>query len=149
MKNEKINVINSTDNWPLPEKEIIDIMMFTVDILGIEGEIDLLLTDDKLMREYNKKYRSIDSSTDVLSFSVPESEFVLPEEKFFGNIVISWEQLSNDTKEFGVDIGEMMARLIIHAVLHLSGYDHLEAHEKMLMQKEEARLLSLYKLHQL
>ncbi len=149
MKSEKINVINSTDNWPLPKRKIIDIMMFAADILEIEEEIDLLLTDDKLMREYNKKYRSIDSSTDVLSFSAPEDEFVLPEEKIFGNIVISWEQLTDDAKEIGVDVGEMMARLIIHAVLHLSGYDHLEIHEKILMQKEETRLLSLYKLHQL
>lgn len=149
MKSEKINVINSTGNWPLPERKIIDIMMFVVGILGIEGETDLLLTDDKLMRKYNKKYRSIDSSTDVLSFSVPEDDFVLSEEKIFGNIVISWEQLTNDAEEIGVNIDEMMARLIIHALLHLSGYDHLEVHEKMLMQKEEARLLSLYKLHQL
>ncbi|NOZ83434.1 MAG: rRNA maturation RNase YbeY [Epsilonproteobacteria bacterium] len=148
MKSEKINVINSTDNWPLPERRIIDIMIFAVGTLGIEGEIDLLLTDDKLMKKYNKKYRSIDNSTDVLSFSVPENEFVLPEEKIFGNIMISWEQLAGDAKEIGVDADEMMARLIIHAVLHLSGYDHLEAHERMLMQKEEAKLLSLYKLHQ-
>jgi len=144
-KSKKINIINSLDSWFVPKKKIVDIMRFVADVLKIDGELDLLLTDDKTIRKYNKRYRSIDRATDVLSFSVSDNVFVLPEEKVFGNIIISWEQLKLDTREFEVDIDEMMARLIIHSVLHLSGYDHIEEKQRKEMQKEETRLLNLYK----
>jgi len=93
-KSKKINIINSLDSWFVPKKKIVDIMRFVADVLKIDGELDLLLTDDKTIRKYNKRYRSIDRATDVLSFSVSDNVFVLPEEKVFGNIIISWEQLN-------------------------------------------------------
>lgn len=141
----QIGIINSVESWPVKEHAITDMMRFVMTDLGINGEIDLFLTDNTTIRVYNKKYRSIDKSTDVLSFSMTEGEPVPSSTESFGNIIISWDELIKDAEEISVNLNDMMVKLIIHSVLHLSGYDHIKEIDRNKMQNEEKRLIELFK----
>jgi len=142
-QNIQIGIINSVESWPVKEHTIADMMRFVMTDLGINGGIDLFLTDNATIRVYNKKYRSIDEPTDVLSFSMTEGEH-MPSTESFDNIIISWDELIKDAEEISVNLNDMMATLIIHSVLHLSGYDHINEIDRNKMQNEEKRLIELF-----
>lgn len=81
-------------------------------------EVSVLLTGNGRIRELNAAYRKIDRPTDVLSFPM-EDPYML------GDIVISVEKARTQAGEFGVSLDEEMARLLVHGLLHLLGYDHV------------------------
>lgn len=95
---------------------------------------------DRRMRELNKFFRGIDSTTDVLSFPHETDEFEAvysrkmiaagdgPAEagsqNFLGDIVISVEQAARQAEENGLTLENEIKQLMLHGVLHLCGYDH-------------------------
>jgi len=112
--------------------------------------VNVLITDDKGIREYNREYRDVDKTTDVLSF--PMQTFLnsgwdgLREPEFdedtgeipLGDIVISLESVKKQAVEYGNSIEYETAYLIIHSALHLLGYDHdNEINEKAMHNKNK------------
>lgn len=93
-------------------------------------EVSVTFTDNKGIRELNRKFRNIDRPTDVLSFPLfdytgeseepPVDEFV----GMLGDIVISLEQAKKQAEEFGHSFEREAAFLTVHSMLHLLGYDH-------------------------
>ncbi|HHU23314.1 MAG TPA: rRNA maturation RNase YbeY [Clostridiales bacterium] len=112
-------------------------------------EINVLLTDNEGIREFNRRYRNVDSPTDVLSF--PFNEFLPgkfdPEGAerdldtgyiLLGDIVLSLEKARCQGEEFGHGPDREIAYLTAHSVLHLLGYDHTdEGEQKRLMRSRE------------
>ncbi|MFQ5737256.1 MAG: rRNA maturation RNase YbeY [Thermodesulfobacteriota bacterium] len=81
-------------------------------------EVSVLLTGNARIRELNARYRKIDRPTDVLSFPMDDPYML-------GDIVISLEKAASQASEFSVTLDEEMGRLVVHGVLHLLGYDHV------------------------
>ena len=124
-----------------------------------EAEVNLLLTDDEMIREMNKEHRQIDRSTDVLSFPMlPFSraegigmeqleelnDCFHPEtgELMLGDIVISVEHAVAQANEFGHTFEREMGYLTVHSMLHLLGYDHVNGGlEKTIMREKEEEAL--------
>jgi probable rRNA maturation factor len=127
-------------------------------------ELSILLTDNDGIQELNKRYLKKDKPTDVLSFLMygkdgkwgvggsrwkkvsphPTSYTLHP--IILGDIVISIETAKTQAKEDGVDLYEEIARLLIHGILHLFGFDHEKSSkEAQRMKKEEERLLKIAK----
>ena len=118
-------------------------------------EVDVLLTDDDGIHEINREMRNVDRPTDVLSF--PEFEFhpeELPGEEDadpgtglvpLGDMVISMERVAVQAKEYGHSNRRELAYLVVHSVLHLLGYDHLDEgpQKKQMRAREEAILAEL------
>ena len=92
-------------------------------------EISILFCDDKMIQELNKRYRQIDSATDVLSFENGD-EYEDVEGKWInqGDVVISLETLPKNASYFETDVNSELKRLILHGLLHLNGMDHGEEH---------------------
>lgn len=105
-------------------------------------EVSLLLLDEGRIREYNKKYRGTDSATDVISFS-SELAF-LPT---YGDIVIDLSVAENQRGENSLNYE--VAVLFIHGLLHLLGYDHLSAKDKIIMTNKEKEYIDLIKKEKL
>ncbi|MEJ5284623.1 MAG: rRNA maturation RNase YbeY [Brevinematia bacterium] len=96
-----------------------------------EYDLSILLTNDELIAEYNKTYRGKSKPTDVLSFSfieAKEEDFPI-DIKELGDIIISIETMKKQAKEFETTEEEELARLTIHGVLHLLGFDHEKSEE--------------------
>lgn len=125
-----------------------------------EAQVNLLLTDNEGIRQYNQEYRQIDRATDVLSFPMidfeTEGDFSVVEkecadcfepesgELMLGDIVISVEKVKEQAAEFGHSEKREFAFLVTHSLLHLCGYDHMEPDEaKVMEQKQEVILSSL------
>lgn len=111
------------------------------------AEISLVFMDDQGIQELNKTYRDKDVPTDVLSFALletSEDELVIAEEEeelLLGDIIISLETALKQAEEYGHSIEREIAYLMVHGLLHLLGYDHMNDEEQVVMRKREEELL--------
>ena len=94
----------------------------TQDMLKALGSSDSSVTiafvSDSRIRNLNRQFRGINKPTDVLSFPSDSDKGEL------GDIAISVETAARQAKENGLTLNEEIAQLILHGLLHLSGYDH-------------------------
>ena len=107
-----------------------------------------MLTDDIEIQSLNKKFRAKDRPTDVLSFSMTENldgEVNLIEPVALGDVVISLETAQKQAKNLGVSLADEVFRLLIHGILHLLGYDHVDVSDQQveLMERKEQQLFEL------
>ena len=77
----------------------------------------IAFVSDKAIRRLNREFRGVDKATDVLSFPADETDNL-------GDIAISVDTAARQAKENGLAFDEEVAQLILHGLLHLSGYDH-------------------------
>lgn len=145
---------------PFDAREVAEkVFTFTMDYLGCpyEAEVNLLLTDDETIHQINKEQRDIDRATDVLSFPmadyVTEGDFAFLEEEgadcfhpetgelLLGDIVISGDKVLQQAESYGHSPLREYAFLIVHSLLHLVGYDHMEEQEAKRMEKKQADVL--------
>lgn len=125
-----------------------------------ECEVDILITDSEEVQEYNKEYRDIDKTTDVLSFPNLEweapSDFdnlnvedlemsVNPETELtiLGEICLNKDRIISQAKEYGHSLKREYAFLIAHSMLHLLGYDHMEEDEAKVMEEKQDKYLEM------
>ena len=142
-----------------PTEELIDKIKATIDFaLKEEGvkipyQISLLFVDNEEIREINKENRNIDKVTDVLSFPMLDYEeekvfkdmylnyefdetFKDGDELVLGDIVLSLERALEQSIEYNHSFEREASYLVVHSVLHLLGYDHMEEDEKKIMRSE-------------
>jgi len=122
--------------------------------LGFEScSVSYLLSDDEYIRELNLKYRKIDRATDVLSFplyhfyrgELMEPVLVQDEKISLGDVVISIETLKRRTGARERDFARYLLQVVIHAILHLIGYDHMAPVERREMRRRERDLYKRYR----
>jgi probable rRNA maturation factor len=77
----------------------------------------IAFVSDKSIRKLNQQFRNLDKATDVLSFPADEDANL-------GDIAISVDTAAAQAKENGLTFEDEIAQLILHGLLHLSGYDH-------------------------
>ena len=125
-------------------------------------EVNILLTDNEGIREYNRQMRDIDSSTDVLSFpnldfvkpsafqieDGTEADYINPETGYiiFGDIILSVDKIISQAGEYGHSQKREYAFLIAHSMYHLCGYDHMTEEESDLMESRQEHILSLLQI---
>lgn len=105
-----------------------------------ESELSLVLSNDMRLRELNRQYLDIDSPTDVLSFPAEETD---PESSapYLGDVIISYQRASAQAQAAGHSLKDELALLVVHGVLHLLGYDHVEPDEKQAMWAVQSEIL--------
>jgi len=96
-------------------------------------ELSLVLTNDSRIQELNAQWRSIDAPTDVLSFPLEEGPIL-------GDVVISVETAQRRENLPHWLLQDELMFLLIHGVLHLLGYDHIEATDRKEMEQTEQAL---------
>jgi probable rRNA maturation factor len=84
-----------------------------------DASATIAFVSDKRIRELNRQFRDVDKPTDVLSFPAGG-----PDASELGDIAISVETAAAQAKESGLSFDDEIAQLILHGLLHLSGYDH-------------------------
>ncbi|MGN1191123.1 MAG: rRNA maturation RNase YbeY [Dorea sp.] len=136
-------------------KEVIETAL---DYVGCpyEAEVNLLLTQNPQIHEMNLEFRGIDRATDVLSFPMIDypkpgkfdfleecEDCFNPEsgELILGDIVISKDKVLEQAEEFGHSVRREYAFLIAHSVLHLTGYDHMEEEERLVMEQKQREIM--------
>jgi rRNA maturation RNase YbeY len=135
------------------------------------AELSLVLVSDRRMRALNRRYRKKDRPTDVLAFPIQRASLTLtlslqgrgkkivPRPRFggegagegekppmlLGDVVISMETAKRQASEFGHSLRDEVARLLVHGVLHLLGYDHerSERDASVMARRERAILRTI------
>jgi len=93
--------------------------------IGKEGlDAAIAFVSDRQIKILNKRFRGLDSATDVLSFPAGEDEFTATPQLSLGDVAISVERAENQAGENGLAFEKEIAQLILHGLLHLCGYDH-------------------------
>lgn len=128
-------------------------------------EVSITFADEDSIREINKEFRDIVKSTDVLSFPMIEYDpdysrisdrkeemydfvndnidIINPDsdEIILGDIVLCIPILLNQAKEYNHSILREYAFLIVHSMLHLLGFDHIEEDERIIMENKQKEIL--------
>ena len=110
----KANIFNETD-YNINLNYYKYFLSNALKVAKIKGEVNLLFSDDKYIRELNKKFRNKNKATDVLTFPAGDIEDG-------GDIIISYEWVKNRYEE--KNIKKTVIKLIIHSILHLRGVHH-------------------------
>ncbi len=118
-------------------------------------EISLLGCDDARIAELNQDFRNKPTPTNVLSWPAVAREAEvegatpdLPENVAsvfateLGDIAISYETCLREADEQGKPMADHVTHLMVHACLHLLGYDHIRAQDAELMEKIEVDILA-------
>lgn len=159
-----INIENEQNLIELDEKlveAIRDTIRYTLEdqYVSYEGEVSVLLVDNETIRGINRDTRDIDKETDVLSFPMIEYEpgktykELYRSHKFgveyfdgdalvFGDVVLSMEKAIEQAEEYGHSTKREVCYLVVHSVLHLLGYDHMNEYDKIKMRAEEEKILN-------
>lgn len=101
----------------------------------------VFFTGDKKISELNKAYRNIDKPTDVLSFPTREGMHMPSADNFLGDIVISLETAAWQADEIGQSLLKELDFLVIHGILHLLGFDHVDRDDEITMLERQREIL--------
>lgn len=149
---EQIQGLKNTIDFTLKEEEV-----------TVECEISLVFVDNEEIREINRENRNIDRETDVLSFPMLDYDlkkvykecyknfkfdktYLDGEELVLGDIVLSLEKALEQSKEYNHSFEREASYLVVHSMLHLLGYDHIEEDDKRRMREREEYILNLLKI---
>ena len=104
------------------------------------AELSILLTTNRQIKRLNRQYRDTDSPTDVLAFPAEEID---PESgnRYLGDVVISYPQALTQANASGHPVEAELMLLVVHGVLHLCGYDHIDKESKASMWAAQQAIL--------
>lgn len=101
------------------------------DTQGRPAELSIVLTNNDQVQDLNRDYRDIDKPTNVLSFPALECEFpgkllIEPGPLHLGDIVLAYGVVLSEAEDQGTSFEDHLTHLIVHGVLHLIGFDHVD-----------------------
>lgn len=113
--------------------------------LGLQGrDLSILFTDNRKITELNREFFGKNRATNVISFSYATGF----SNEVLGDVIVSTEQAGIESQRLGVPFYERLFALIIHGLLHVLGFDHLQGEkEARRMRYREKRLLGYVVTH--
>lgn len=128
--------------------EGLSIFVLTHEDKPFNTEVSISFVTDEAIAELNKRYRGKEGPTDVLSFECDDPDDDLSamlgvEEAVLtlGDVVIAPDVAIRQTAEFSTTFEEEISLLLVHGLLHLCGYDHVEDDDAEKMESLEAEIL--------
>lgn len=137
LPNFQVNLLAEKEGEEFPWKARLEPLARKVLIEeGHPENVNIVMCSDQMVRELNHQYRKLDKVTDVLSFEWHE-DYLL------GEIYIAHDQVKRQAPKFGNTFYMELKRMIVHGLLHLSGYDHHTVPERVVMRRREREILGI------
>lgn len=105
-----------------------------------DTEIVVRIVDEQESADLNEQYRHKSGPTNILSFPVDLPPGI--ELNLLGDLVICAPVLEQEAQEQGKLLADHWAHIVVHGVLHLLGYDHIDEAEAELMENKEIAILN-------
>ncbi|MBN2414945.1 rRNA maturation RNase YbeY [bacterium] len=135
--------ISYQDIEDVPEKRWITAVVKAV-LTGEEtpfsGTLSIVMTNDACIQALNRDFFGKDRPTDVIAFPLDDED-----DDIWGELYVSTERAADQAGEYGVSLFEETARLLIHGVLHLHGYDDKDDRSRERMTVKENHYLDRLK----
>ena len=135
-KKIKINYITYISKHYVPSPRNIKKWISLSKVKSLINHVNLIYVGEKRMQTLNKKYLRKDKPTNVLTFTYKEKKII------YGDIILCPKIINDEAKKFGFSSNFRWAHMIIHAMLHLQGYNHNSKKSRIFMENIEVKLLT-------
>jgi len=105
------------------------------------AEVTLRLVDEAEIQALNQRYRGKNKPTNVLSFPADIPAEVALELPFLGDIVLCVPVIHQESEEQKKPVLAHWAHMVVHGILHLLNYDHINDHDAKVMEEKEILIL--------
>lgn len=138
-----IDIQNHLASIPVTEEQIQRWATCALKSQTNAAELSICIIDSQEMTKLNHQYRQKNQPTNVLSFpsDLPKDIIRQLEIPFVGDILICPEVLSHESQKQDKDLEFHWAHIVVHGVLHLLGFDHIEDKDAQIMQSLETKIL--------
>lgn len=110
-------------------------------LISYTCNINIMITDSEGIKNMNKKYRNLNKSTNVLSFSYitedQEPLFIDEDSILVGETILNWEEVLKDSGENNEELFDSLVNLLGHSMLHIIGFKHSDRSNSSLMEEEK------------
>jgi probable rRNA maturation factor len=136
---------NRQNRHKLPKQKIQRTARRILNALGYpDAQLSILIVDDDQIAKLNEAYLHHTGPTNVISFPMQEGRFSDITPDLLGDVVISAETAHREAVDADMKISERFDQLLIHGILHLTGYDHVNSeHEAAVMEQKSNELMEL------
>lgn len=150
-----IDIMDETSSLKEKQIELIEKLVHFIgeqENLAEGAEVSISLVTNDEIQQLNKEYRGKDMPTDVLSFAMEEMGedemeiFADGMPTMLGDIIISVDKIQEQADDLGHSFDRELGFLVTHGLLHLLGYDHMEAEEEKNMFERQQVLLDTFGL---
>ncbi len=140
MSSQKINLFNK-QGLDLDTRALEGFLQQLAERLAVQDGFTVVLVNDDMMKEYNRRFAGKETPTDVLSF--PSEQDWPMETPYAGDVLISVESALRQTRR---GLMNELKMLSLHGLLHLLGYDHHSDDEEEEMVRLEETLKKEFRL---
>ena len=141
------SIIIKSKHWPKRLKKIdriIQLILKHKKLFNFNKNIiyycNFVLMNDSLIKKFNKLYKKQNKITDVLTF-VYNIKKKNKNEKYC-DIMLSAEILAKDAIKNKINFYDHITHIIVHSLLHISGYKHKNNYDSLIMQRKEIKILN-------
>ena len=140
-----IQIDNQQTNQPIKTKAIQNKARAILNALDCpDGELSIVIVDDARIADLNQTYLKHMGPTNVISFPMREGSFSEINPQVLGDVVISADTCAREAQQAGISAHERFDQLLIHGILHLFGYDHVQSEsDARAMEAKSNDLLAL------
>lgn len=125
----------------ITEGQITDWAMHTLKSEINGGEITIRITDQDEITQLNHAYRKKNQATNVLSFPANIPKNIDLDTPLLGDIIICLDVIIQEAQDLNKSLESHFAHMIVHGILHLLGYDHIEPTDAEIMQAKEIKII--------
>lgn len=136
----------SESDLTIHNDEIIKWAKAPLEYFDLTGELTLRICSKDEIHQLNQTYRHQNKPTNVLAFPTEVPKNIPLDFKFWGDVIVCPDVIIDEAHEMNKPLMAHWAHIIIHGVLHLMGYDHIEEDDTKRMQELEVKILQQFKI---
>jgi probable rRNA maturation factor len=134
---------NQQQNTTLPDEAKLQHWAAAAYLAEDDVQVTLRIVDEEESQALNKAYREKDKPTNVLSFpmEMPEEFLAMLEMSMLGDLVVCASVVEKEATDQHKTLDAHWAHMLVHGMLHLQGYDHIDDDEAEEMEALETQIL--------
>ncbi len=133
----------SKESSPVTDEQLRDWVILALQLELEAAELTLRLVNPEEMTALNHLYRKKNKPTNVLAFPASHPAHIELECPLLGDVIICPQVLEEESQSLNTPLIAHWAHIVIHGVLHLLGYDHMNEDDTNKMQSIEIQLLAV------
>jgi probable rRNA maturation factor len=104
-----------------------------------DKELSIVIVSDATITTYNQQYLGRSGPTNVIAFPMQEGEFPHINSELLGDVMISLDTCQKEAQMADITLERRFDELLIHGILHLFGYDHVNSKEQALRMDQKLK----------